>query len=119
MFFQILGINMSTKTVNKVRRCLQYIALGLVKNKFIDTVSILELAYGVSNDCIPELTYENRNNKVRIEAGKIEKTDTLLIPEGNNFENNFTRPSTREQKYIFSFVTMSLFVQNHEKSNQN
>lgn len=73
---------MSTKTVNKVRRCLQYISVGLTKNPFVGTDSLLEFAYGVSNDCIPALTSENENNKVRVEAEAAIRPDSLLIPQG-------------------------------------
>lgn len=73
---------MSSKTVNKVRRCLQYIAVGLTKNQFISTDSLLEFAYGVSNDCIPALTSENENHMVRVEPNVIKRPDSFLIPEG-------------------------------------
>ncbi|XP_001952794.2 small subunit processome component 20 homolog [Acyrthosiphon pisum] len=78
-FKEILFSTLSFKNIRKCNESLRHIVTGLVDNKFINTESLLEFAYGIVSQSVPAL---NENSKQEIKKKEeLKKPDSYIIPQ--------------------------------------
>lgn len=71
---------LSFKNIRKCNESLRHIVTGLVDNKFINTESLLEFAYGTVSQSIPALNAESKQEVKKKE--NVKNPDTFIIPQG-------------------------------------
>lgn len=72
---------LSFKNIRKCNESLRHIVTGLVDNKFINTESLLEFAYGTVSQSIPALNEASKQEVKKKE--EIKKPDSFIIPQGS------------------------------------